>query len=172
MNIVSSQRAINLILAGKALSIDDSEHVMRGSTTTMNIPYVIRMNYFIKKATQFKDVPFSRKGVMVRDNYRCAYCGKTATTIDHIVPKSKGGLNSYENCVACCFKCNSSKGHKNLYETEHKLLIKPSKPNLYSSFLLRAVHQEDVYKSWSSYIFMYAPDLEQSLNVILKSRMS
>lgn len=170
MNIVSSYRAINLILAGKALSVDDSEHTLRSENSTLQVPYVIRMNYFIKKATQFKDVPFSRKGVFVRDNYKCAFCGKHADTIDHIIPKSKGGLNTYENCVACCFKCNSSKANKHLSETTHKLLIKPTKPNLYSSFLLRSLHEKELYNSWSNYIFMYDPELEDHFTKIMSER--
>lgn len=171
MNIVSSYRAINLILAGKAVSLDDSEHVVRGNQMEIKTPYVIKMNYFIKKATQFKEVPFSRKGVFVRDNYKCAFCGKHADTIDHIVPKSKGGLNTYENCVACCFRCNSSKANKHLSETNHKLLIKPTKPNLYSSFLLRSLDEESVYKSWSSYIFMYEPELESHFKLVMANRL-
>ena len=163
LGVVNSQRAINLILAEKAMSVDDSEQIIHGSRLSINVPYVIRMNYFIKKSHNTKDVPFSRRGVLVRDNYRCAYCGKRNTdniTIDHIVPRSKGGQHSWENCVASCLKCNSHKKDSTLSESGLILRFKPSTPNMYSSLLLRVMHHPPAFKAWSNYVFMYAPTLK------------
>lgn len=64
---------------------------------------------------------FARRTVLQRDKYRCAYCGAHATTVDHIVPKSAGGESSFQNCVACCERCNSKKASKSLAASGLKL---------------------------------------------------
>ena len=164
LGVVPSQRAINLILAEKAMSIDDSEHVIHGATMSINVPYVIRMNYFIRKTHITKDVPFSRRGVLVRDNFRCAYCGKRNTdnmTIDHIIPKSKGGRHSWDNCVTSCLKCNGHKKDNTLAESGLTLRIKPTVPNVYSGILLRVLNYPPAFEAWSNYVFMYSPDLKE-----------
>ena len=164
LGIVSSSRAINLILSEKAMSVDDSQTVWHYSNGEVTVPYVIRMNYFIKKNYNSKEVPFTRKGVLVRDNYRCAYCGKRNTdemTIDHIIPRSKGGKHSWDNCVTSCLKCNAHKKDSPLHESGLKLRIKPIAPSLYSAFLLRVINQPVAFESWSNYIFMYSPDLKE-----------
>lgn len=164
LSVVSSARAISLILANKAMSVDDSDTKWRSSRAEISVPYVIRMNYFIKRNHVSKEVPFSRHGVLVRDNYRCAYCGKRNTsemTIDHIIPKSKGGQHSWENCVTSCLKCNSHKKDHTLAQSGLKLRIKPTMPNVYSSFLLRVIHHPPAFQAWSNYVFMYSPDLKE-----------
>ena len=66
-------------------------------------------------------VPLTRAGLMHRDRYRCAYCGGRAETIDHVVPRSRGGPHSWTNCVACCAKCNHRKADKLLSELGWRL---------------------------------------------------
>lgn len=164
LSVVSSSRAINLILANKAMSVDDSETIWRSTKNEINVPYVIRMNYFIKRSKSPREVPFSRHGVLVRDNYRCGYCGKRNTdnmTIDHIIPKSKGGQHSWENCVTSCLKCNAHKKDSTLAQSGLKLRIKPIMPNVYSSFLLKVINHPPAFQAWSSYVFMYSPDLKE-----------
>lgn len=160
LSIVSAHRGLNLIFSNKAVPLDESEHVFRSADVEIKLPYVIKMNYFVKKKINTKEVPFSRKGVLIRDNHKCAYCGKGANTIDHIVPKSRGGTNSYSNAVACCNKCNSKKANFLLHEINMKLRWQPTHPSLYSSFLIKVVNNQPVYISWSEYIFMYQPDLQ------------
>lgn len=164
LSIVNAGRAINLILSEKAMSVDDSETMWRSAKDEIAVPYVIRMNYFIKRTNNLKEVPFSRHGVLVRDNYRCAYCGKRNTdsmTIDHIIPKSKGGKHSWDNCVASCLKCNAHKKDMTLAASGLKLRIKPTMPNIYSSFLMRVINQPQAFQSWSNYVFMYSPELKE-----------
>ena len=68
---------------------------------------------FIRKIYKSR-VPFSKKNVFIRDDFKCAYCGvrDVRLTIDHVLPKSKGGKSTFENCVACCKPCNDKKGNK------------------------------------------------------------
>lgn len=161
LSIVSAQRAVNLLYANKAVALDESDRLWHSSKTTLVLPYVIKMNYYVKKAINTKEVPFSRKGVLVRDNYRCAYCTKRADTIDHVIPKSRGGQNTYNNAVACCLKCNSKKADSLLSEVDMELTFRPVAPSLYSSFLLKAVNDTEAFASWATYVFMYQPNLKE-----------
>lgn len=160
LSIVPATRGIALIFNNKAIALDESDIVLNSESTQIKVPYVIKMNYYVKKKINTKEVPFSRKGVLVRDNHKCAYCGKSASTIDHIIPKSRGGKNTYSNAVACCNKCNGKKANYLLHETDMKLRWQPTAPSLYSSFLIKAVNNVIIYSSWSEYIFMYQPDLQ------------
>jgi 5-methylcytosine-specific restriction endonuclease McrA len=68
---------------------------------------------------------------MLRDNNSCGYCGKSANTVDHVIPRSKGGGTTWENTVAACFKCNSRKGNRTPSEAGMKLLVDIYVPNWY-----------------------------------------
>lgn len=164
MSIVSGLRAVNLILSEKAVSVDDSKKLIRSQHVQMPLPHVVKLNYYVKRAHQNSTVPFSRRGVLVRDNFQCVYCGRKAETIDHVVPKSAPhyGANSYENCVASCFTCNSKKGNKTLKEAGYVLRVKPAAPSFYSSFLLKAGVGSESYHAWSEYVFMFQPALKET----------
>jgi hypothetical protein len=75
-------------------------------------------------------VPYSKTGVLRRDHGRCAYCGLPATTIDHIVPRSRGGRSTWLNCVAACVDCNCHKGDRGLKEAGLTLIHRPFVPSL------------------------------------------
>lgn len=162
MSIVSGYRGVNLLLSSKAVSLDDSNYVIRSADLEINVPFVIKLNYYVKTPPLHSRMPFSRKGVMVRDNYKCAYCGKHADTVDHIIPKSKGGENTYENCVASCIKCNSHKSNRSLKEAGFKLRHEPYEPNIFTNILFKALSDEEMFAAWSNYVFMYQPNLKDS----------
>lgn len=111
--IVSARRAVAMVLSGRAEAVDLSSTVFRSTGGNQAVPYVVRLNDFANTKNRRK-VRYSRRGVMIRDGYTCVYCGKRATTIDHVVPQSKGGLSTYENCVASCEPCNALKDDKSL----------------------------------------------------------
>lgn len=161
LTTVSPRRAINLILSDKASPLDEGNGVFHSETKTFKIPHVVRINYYVKVPYSTKEAPFTRKGVLMRDNYKCSYClSRSATTIDHIMPKSRGGANTYENTVACCHKCNSEKANKTLTEIGWTLKVKPTVPNLYYSLLMRVVEDKEAFLSWSEYVFAYQPSLK------------
>lgn len=95
-------------------------------------PQVIILTNYAEKLPDIKQIRFSRKNVMVRDQYVCQYCGHTGTTanltLDHVLPRSRGGLSSYSNIVTACKLCNSKKGNKTPEEAGMKLLKKPITP--------------------------------------------
>jgi 5-methylcytosine-specific restriction endonuclease McrA len=95
-------------------------------------PKVVRLlRYVYLKFNPSKGPRYSRTGVLRRDNYCCAYCGKHATTIDHVVPRSKGGKSTWVNSVAACRKCNEKKADKTLEQTGMKLRFKPFVPTFF-----------------------------------------
>lgn len=97
----------------------------------MGEPRVIELNKYIFAKWMYdgkRHKVFSKKGVLRRDNWLCAYCSSKATTIDHIVPRAAGGLSTWLNCVAACQPCNSRKSHKTLEEAGMKLLSPPFEP--------------------------------------------
>lgn len=150
LNISSASRAINKILSGKAIAVDNSDKIWRGATTELHIPYVIQMTYMVNKKRNGR-IGFSRRGVLARDKFTCAYCGKYADTIDHVIPRSIGGENSYANCVAACFKCNSKKGDLSLEKMGWTLGFKPFAPSPYSVFLQKAGNPVKA-EIWSNYV--------------------
>jgi 5-methylcytosine-specific restriction endonuclease McrA len=168
MGIVSGYRGVNLVLQGKAVSLDDSNLVIRSPELQLAVPYVVRLSYYVNIQNLKTRIPFSRKGVMARDGGKCAYCGKTANTIDHIVPKSKGGENSYQNCVASCMKCNSHKSNRSLQDSGLQLKQPPYEPTIFTSILFKAMHDDEMFQSWSNYVFMYQPNLKDSFMLLNK----
>jgi 5-methylcytosine-specific restriction endonuclease McrA len=134
LNIVPARKAINLILSGKAVAVDSSERYFHSATGSIEIPYVVQLNYMVTKEYG-KGAAFSRRGVLHRDNHKCVYCGKKATTIDHVHPKSLGGADSYENCVAACTKCNNKKDNKLLETMGWTLDFVPKAPSPYAALI-------------------------------------
>lgn len=77
---------------------------------------------------------YSKKGVLRRDNYTCAYCGRSANTVDHVLPRKLGGESTWENSVAACFDCNQKKGHKTLKQAKMALQWTPFTPTFKQAY--------------------------------------
>ena len=93
------------------------------------MPRVVRLVHYVVTKWRYTSVPaWSRSGVLVRDGHRCAYCGRTATTIDHVLPRSRGGRNTWSNTVAACGGCNQRKGDRTPAEARMPLLVPASTP--------------------------------------------
>ncbi len=165
LTIVSVKRAITLVLNGKAVIVEKSNKTYRSANFNIEIPYVIKLTYYVHKKASAKPAKYSKATVLARDGHKCAYCAKPANTVDHIIPKKHGGDNSYENCVAACSRCNSKKADKLLKEVGYSLLIKPYSPSPYSTILSKAQSSPEVFTAWSKYVFMYQPHLEEIFNL-------
>lgn len=107
-----------------------------------------------------RSVKFSKINVLYRDDFTCQYCGYKGEhgpshtrkmTIDHVLPVSKGGKTTFDNCVAACGKCNSSKGNMLLHEVAMKLMRKPTSPTV-SILLKRKMNRKKVHDSWHQYL--------------------
>lgn len=126
LRIVPAERAVVLILQGKAEPITESEHVMRSPSTEVRVPLVARL-LNMAKVPRMQRVPFSRKMLAVRDNHECQFkgCKNRGTTVEHLVPSSRGGKSTYENCVMSCGPCNFKKANRTLEEMGWELKQKP-----------------------------------------------
>jgi 5-methylcytosine-specific restriction endonuclease McrA len=147
--VVSFKRAIVLVMNGKAAIVEaDSEHPVWGSNRSWDRPSVIILRRYVR-VPNGGAVPVSRRGVLRRDSHRCGYCGTTANTIDHIMPRSRGGADSWENLVACCLKCNNIKGDRTPSEMNWQLRLNPRAP-YGSSWMVRGV--EKALPQWEEYL--------------------
>ena len=160
LNVASARDAMRLVLKDKAVIEDYSPHTFLTPTgSEFRIPYVVRLTYEIRQNKHLAPVKYSRRGVLIRDNYTCAYCGKYGDTIDHIHPQTLGGKSTFENCVTACTKCNNKKGHKTLDELGWKIK-RPENPvpksdNRLYDMLRSARHDEEMFKTWIEYISWY-----------------
>lgn len=132
--IIDRERAITLIVMEEAVSVEDVPgEFMHSPSVTYPVPSVIVMTRPPAKGkmSAYKAVPLSRRALFARDGYVCAYgCGRKADTIDHVVPRSRGGKNTWTNVAACCGHCNAVKADRTPDEagmTLHVDLIVPSR---------------------------------------------
>lgn len=101
----------------------------------------------------YKKVFLTRKNVLRRDSFRCAYCGRgdLPLTVDHIIPKARGGQDTWENLVCACTVCNNKKGDRTLEESGFQLLVKPFVPS-HIMFIKNFVSKLD--ENWKPYLFV------------------
>ena len=153
INICSWKRALVLLLKGKARNariLNDIESMIK--VENILIPLVIKLNYNL--AVPYKELPFCRENILVRDEFVCQYCGKKFSpeelTLDHVYPKSRLGPDIWENIVACCKECNQKKADRTPKEARMKLLRRPYRPKDYLEFELKK-YPEDIVKHWQEY---------------------
>jgi 5-methylcytosine-specific restriction endonuclease McrA len=150
INICSWRRAITLICKEKAVMTEDSGRKING---TFPLPFVIRLVNPV--LIPYNNVVFSRKNIYLRDNHSCQYCGKSANlTIDHLVPKSRGGKDTWENTVTCCVRCNNRKGDKTPEEAGLRLKKTPYRPP--STLYLQMTRLSAIPRCWNDYFFSQA----------------
>lgn len=152
LNIVSVQRAIVLLLKEKAELVEAAKAKIRAERMHFDVPLVIRLVTFVPVPRRLP-LPLSRRTVLARDMYTCQYCGgqpgRTELTIDHIVPRSRGGGTNWENVVAACGPCNRRKGNRTPDEANMKLLSVPGRPRFVAVVMLSEASAHDV---WSKYL--------------------
>jgi 5-methylcytosine-specific restriction endonuclease McrA len=157
LSVVPAKRAIHLMKADKATALDGSGRFFTSPSESIEIPYVILLKKVVKQG-KTREPGFSRRGVLARDNHSCVYCGKPANTIDHVFPRSLGGKDTYDNCVAACVACNSKKANKTLEQMGWALPKKPSKsPTHLTKLLAQARRHEHQFSAWRPYIALYEP---------------
>jgi len=151
LSVTNVKKAIILILLRKAELVADKENKKIHSVNAeFKWPTVIRLKSYIH--VPYKNIILTRKNILKRDGHRCAYCGRgdLPLTIDHIIPKSRGGEDSWENMVASCLSCNNRKGNRTPEEANMKLRVKPFEPN-HISFIRNCFGRID--HSWEPFLF-------------------
>ena len=106
--VVSTRRALMLMIDEKAEMLHPTDGVFRSERITFAEPSVVRLRHYVKVPYQAR-IALNRRAVFARDGHRCQYCGAAAENIDHVIPRSRGGLHAWDNVVASCRPCNARK---------------------------------------------------------------
>jgi 5-methylcytosine-specific restriction endonuclease McrA len=152
LRVVSAERAVILILQGKAEAVSDSDNVMRSPSTTVKVPLVARL-VAMAKVPRMTRVPFSRKMLAHRDGGVCQFsgCERKGTTVDHLLPSSRGGKSTYENCVLACGPCNFQKANRTLEEMGWTLKKRPL-PVVGPMVLLARAGNQAALPEWAEWL--------------------
>jgi 5-methylcytosine-specific restriction endonuclease McrA len=147
--VVSSRRAIVLVLAAKAESVDSTQDVVHAETISLPVPVVARLTRYVRVPFP-SSVPLSRRAVFTftRDGQTCVYCGGSATSIDHVVPRSRGGTHTWDNVVAACRRCNHTKADRSLAEMGWALPHPPRTPSGAAWRLLGTRSVDPRWREW------------------------
>ena len=150
LNITTWRRAVVMVLKGKAEGLEhDPDRRIREDTL---LPTVIRLRHFVR--VPYKQLPLTRRNLFHRDGHRCQYCGSSAEqlSVDHVVPRSRGGLDTWENVTTACLPCNVRKGNRTPREAAMPLLRPPHRP--LGSFSFEASRQISAgqHGEWAKYV--------------------
>lgn len=151
ISICSAKKAVVLLFLDKAQMVENYSSYIHSISIEIPYPSVIRLNRYVKKP--YQKVSLTRSNIIKRDKHTCQYCGKNhqAMTIDHVIPKSVGGKDTWENLVCACLRCNGKKGDKTPDSAGMKLIKKPLKPShlFYLQHLAGSAHD-----TWNDYLFL------------------
>ena len=147
--VVTAKRAVVLMLTGKAECVEAAlDAAFHSENLTVPAPSVMRLSRYVRVPYR-RAVPMTRAGVLRRDGRRCAYCAKRADTIDHVVPRSRGGTHTWDNCVAACRSCNSRKADRLIEEIGWTLDFVPKPPDRAAGgILVLAVEPLPAWEPW------------------------
>jgi len=156
--VIPQRRAVSLLLRGGVDAVTDETLTIAGITNSLSIPTVIRLRRYVKAPR--RGVRWSRRGVLQRDNYCCVYCNtrageqqhgkllmKSDFTIDHVIPRSRGGRNTWGNTACACPHCNQRKGDRTPHEAGMPMHWEPKTPRV--DYL---VASGEVPKAWKIYL--------------------
>ena len=154
INVCAARRAIVLVLKGVAMTEEINGHCLHSARLAMRVPSVIRLLEYRRIPHQTRAL--SRKNILLRDRNTCQYCGdilpSSELTLDHVIPRSRGGLSTWENLVACCHPCNRAKGNQFPQEANMKLVREPRAFSLHTSrHIMRLLGHSDA--KWRKYLF-------------------
>ena len=152
LSVCHVKKAVILLYLGKAELIEAWDgKALRSVSMSLPFPSIVRLSVYIR--IPYKKIILSRKNILRRDGHRCQYCGRNDVplTVDHIVPKARGGEDAWENLVCACIECNNKKGDRIPQESRMLLLRKPLRPT-HVTFLRHFVGHMD--ERWKPYLFM------------------
>lgn len=149
LSVVSTRRAVVLVLRDKASIVAGRDEIWSSERNVFEVPSVVKLTRYVKVPYR-RSAPVSRRAVFGRDGNRCQYCGGPAESIDHVLPKSKGGDHSWENVVACCRSCNLRKADKTPREAGFVLATEPGPPRRFAWIYASTGYQLD--PAWHPYL--------------------
>jgi 5-methylcytosine-specific restriction endonuclease McrA len=153
INVCAARRAIVLVLKGVAMAEEENGHFLHAARLAFRVPSVIRLLEYRRIPHQTRAL--SRKNILLRDRNTCQYCAEVLAsselTLDHVIPRSRGGTSTWENLVACCHSCNRRKSNQLPAEAKMKLMREPRAFNLHTSrHIMRLMGSDD---RWRKYLF-------------------
>jgi 5-methylcytosine-specific restriction endonuclease McrA len=137
-----------LVISEKAETIASTGRLIRSERLSLEEPSVVRLARFVRVPYQRRRA-LNRRAVFIRDGHQCQYCGATAESIDHVVPRSRGGKHEWDNVVAACRRCNSQKRDRLLHDTAMRLRRQPSAPHFATWFML---HDRTIPTAWTPFL--------------------
>ncbi len=150
LHVCDTKRALALVLGGKAEIILNGRGVVRSSSNEFEVPSVVRLSSMIKRPRP--RISLSKREILRRDDYTCQYCGRKMRylTIDHVIPRWRGGPHTWVNLVAACTACNRRKGGKLVHAAGMELAREPFEPR--PTALYRFGHHLQRYHEWRQFI--------------------
>lgn len=152
VSICSVRKAVLLLVLAKAEIVEVRRgYVLRSVSAVHPLPSVIRLTAYIR--VPYKHVELTRRNIMRRDGFQCQYCGAkdVPLTIDHVIPRSRGGTDNWENLVCACIHCNNRKGDRTPEEAGMQLLRPPRRPH---PILFLKQFMGKLEEEWRPYLFM------------------
>jgi len=152
ISVCNAKKAVILLYLGKAELIESADgKTLHSVSMSLPFPSIVRLSVYIR--VPYKKIILSRKNILRRDGHRCQYCGRNdaSLTVDHVVPRARGGEDAWENLVCACIACNNKKGDRTADESHMLLIRKPMRPN-HVTFLRHFVGHID--ERWKPYLFM------------------
>ena len=153
LNVCSLRRAHVLVYKGKAEVVEELDRPLRSATSTFQWPHVIRLVHYVR-VPRLVQRKISRRALFARDGWRCVYCGTSSgrLTLDHVIPRSRGGDSVWENVVTSCAPCNLRKGNRLLDEVA-MALRRPPRPPAPALFIRLAA--PSIPSRWRAYLEPY-----------------
>src|SRR5690242_483046 len=150
INVCTVRRAVVLLLKDKAEVIERSDWELHSATRTMSRPVVIRLVSYVRIPRDTHRRKITRRAVFARDNWTCQYCGSRSNlTVDHVIPRSKGGGSGWDNIVASCAPCNRRKGDALLRQVNMHPRVKPRTPGAHIFIQLAS---PTIPSTWRQYL--------------------
>lgn len=152
LSVCNIKKAFLLLYLGKAeLIINDDRKSIRSVQKNFPWPSVIRIAKYVN--VPYKKVVLTRRNILRRDGYKCVYCGRgdLPLTVDHIIPRARGGDDVWENLISACTVCNNKKGDRTPEEAQMRMLYRPFKPN-HVMFIKNVVGKLD--DKWKPYLYL------------------
>src|SRR3954454_3963082 len=150
INVCTVRRAVVLLLKEKAELLEHWTEELHTSSTTVPRPAVIRLVSYVRVPRDTHRRKITRRAVFARDGWACQYCGsRSQLTVDHVIPRSKGGPSSWDNIVASCAPCNRRKGDHHLHNVDMRLRRAPRAPGPH---VFIQVASPTIPQSWRQYL--------------------
>lgn len=126
--VVPGRRAVVLLLTSKAVALEEGDTTLHSERAAVTVPVVVKLTRYVK-VPYAATVPLTRRAVFARDGGRCQYCSAPATSLDHVVPRSRGGQHVWENVVSACGRCNHLKADRAIADLGWRLRRPPVAPS-------------------------------------------